>query len=196
MANHDAINDVRRKLNEVMKKTDERVVVGWRPPTKENYKEGDTWTDADGRKWTIKNGIRQTITKLDTAKTPWFCPVCDKAMSHRLDTKYWTIRGKCMDCVIKDETEMRRNGTWKQYEQEKVKANYIAYLKDKIQELTHLHETVSAPEVVHADGERILMIEKWNVDIPKIKEDILNDLSGLKELLQKVENGELDEERN
>lgn len=117
-------------------------------------------------------------------------------MSHRLDVKYWRIRNKCMDCVIKEETEMRRNGTWKEYETAKVKENYIAFLKDKIQELTHLHETVSSPEVVHADGERILMIEKWNVDIDKVKSDISEDLKGLQELLQKVESGELDDEDN
>jgi hypothetical protein len=193
MSNHDAINNVRRKINEVMKKTDERIVVGWRPPTQDSYKEGDIWTDADDRKWTIKNGIRQTITKLDTAKTPWFCPACEKSMSHRLDTKYWTIRGKCMECVIKDETEMRRQGTWKEYEQSKVRANFIAFLKDKIQELTHLHETVSSPEIIHADDEKILMIEKWNVDIDKIKEDLMTDLTELKTMLEKVENGELDE---
>jgi hypothetical protein len=190
------INDVRRKLNEVMKKTDERIVVGWRPAAEEKRTEGEVWTDADDRKWTVKNGTRQSISKLGAAKTPWFCPNCEKSMSHRLDVKYWRIRNKCMDCVIKEETEMRRNGTWKEYETAKVKENYIAFLKDKIQELTHLHETVSSPEVVHADGERILMIEKWNVDIDKVKSDISEDLKGLQELLQKVESGELDDEDN
>ena len=31
------------------------------------YKEGDVWEE-DGRKWTIKNGIKQNITKMDRAK--------------------------------------------------------------------------------------------------------------------------------
>lgn len=193
MSTADRINDVRRKINEVLTKEDNRITVGWRPPTKD-YKEGDVWTDAEGKKWTIKNGIKQNVTKLDTAKTPWFCPQCEKAMSHRLDVKYWRIRNKCMDCVIKEETEIRRQGKWKEYEEDKIRANYVAFLKDKIQELTHLHETVSAPEVIHADDKNILMVEKWDVDINKVKQDILNDLETLKEVLAKVEKGEGDEE--
>ncbi len=193
MSNKDAINDVRKKINEVMKKTDERIVVGWRPGTEPRRKEGEEWVDSEGKSWEMKNGIRIRKTKLDTAKTPWFCPQCDKAMSHRLDTKYWRIRNKCMDCVIKEETEMRRLGTWKSFEQERVKSNYVAFLKDKIQELQHLHDTVSAPEVVHADSERILMIEKWNVDIDAVKSDLAKDIEELKNVLHKVENGEDDE---
>ena len=68
MSTADRINDVRRKINEVLTKEDNRITVGWRPPTKD-YKEGDVWTDAEGKKWTIKNGIKQNVTKLDTAKT-------------------------------------------------------------------------------------------------------------------------------
>ena len=35
--------------------------------SQEFYKEGDIW-EVDGRTWTIKNGIKQNITKLDNAK--------------------------------------------------------------------------------------------------------------------------------
>jgi hypothetical protein len=178
MAEQDAINNVRRKINEVMKKTDERIVVGWRPGL-DDYKEGDVWEDHDGRQWTIKNGIRQRVTKLDAAKTPWWCPECQKTMSHRLDTKYWNLHGKCMDCVIKYETELRRTGKWKEYEEKKVKANYLASLKDRIAFLEDLRDTASAPEIVHADDTRILMIEKWDVNIDKVKEDIQKDIDEL-----------------
>lgn len=194
MSNKDAVNDVRKKINEVMKKEDERIVVGWRPGAEPTRKEGEVWEARDGTQWTVKNGVRQKITKLDDAKTPWWCPKCSKPMNHRFDVKFWGIRGHCMDCVIKEETEMRRLGTWKKYEEEVVKNNYIAYIKDKLQELQHLHDTVSAPEVVHADGERILMIEKWNVDINKVREDLAEEISKLQALLEKVEKGELSDE--
>lgn len=186
MSDHDAINNVRRKLNEVMKKTDERIVVGWRPGLDE-HKEGDVWEDNDGREWTIKNGIRQRVTKLDAAKTPWWCPECQKTMSHRLDTKYWRLHGKCMDCVIKYETELRRTGQWEEYEKRKVKANYVASLKDRIAFLENLRDTASAPEIVHADDTRILMIEKWDVDIDKVKEDIQKDIDELNGYLAEFE---------
>jgi len=184
--NHEAINNVRRKINEVMKKTDERIVVGWRPGM-DDHKEGDVWEGSDGRKWTIKNGIRQNVTKLDLAKTPWFCPVCQKSMSHRLDSKFWNIQGKCFDCVVKEETKIRAEGKWEEYEKKKIKANYIASLKDQIQELQHYYDTVSSPSFVHADDEKILMVEKWNVDVDKIKADLAIDIEDMKKHLAEVE---------
>ena len=187
MADHQAINNVRRKINEVMKKTDERIVVGWRPELSEDRKEGDVWEGLDGRMWTIKNGIKQTVTKLDLAKTPWFCPVCTKSMGHRLDTKFWMMKGKCADCVVKEETEIRRQGKWEEYERQKLQENYIGSLKDHIKELQHYHDTVSSPSFVHADQERILMIEQWNVDIDKIKQDLLKDIEELKQHLAECE---------
>lgn len=180
------INDVRRKINEVMKKTDERIVVGWRPEAVKR-KEGDLWTDADGRQWTVRNGVTQTITKLDDAKTPWFCPKCEKAMNHKLDFKFWRLRNHCFDCNVKEETEIRRQGKWEEYEQQRMKANYVASLKDTIEELQGLHDTVSAPEVIHADDTNILMVEKWHVDVDQIKADLMKDITELKELLRKAE---------
>lgn len=189
--NNDPINNVRRKLNEVMKKTDERIVVGWRPGMEPKRVEGDVWEDADGKRWTIKNGIKQTVTKLDAAKTPWFCPQCQKAMSHRLDNRYYNLLGKCMDCGIKEETKMRYDGSWEEHARKQMQANYIAGLKDKIAELQHYHDTVSSPEFLHADGEKILMVEKWNVDIDKIKSDLKKDIdeltTHLNELLEKMD---------
>jgi hypothetical protein len=190
MAEHEAINNARRKINEVLKKTNEQIVVGWRPGLEPTRQEGDVWVGLDDKKWTIKNGVKQTVTKLDAAKTPWYCPECQKTMGHRFDIKFWSLRGKCMDCVIKEETEMRRLGTWKEYEERKIKENYIASLKDRIAELQNLYETVTAPEVIHADDTRILMIEKWHVDIDKVKADIMTDIEELNGFLAEVETGE------
>jgi len=194
MSNNHPINNVRRKINEIMKKTDEKIVVGWKPKSDVPRKEGEVWKDIDGKEWTIKNGIRQSVTKMDDAKMPWFCPECEKVMNHRFDTKFWRIRGKCMDCVVKDETEMRRNGTWKEYEQEKVRANYRSALVDYIEELKDLHRTVKKPEFIHADDKNILMNEVWHVDINKVKEDIASDIEYYEELLVKFDNGELNEQ--
>ena len=35
------------------------------------HKEGDVWEE-DGRKWTIKDGIKQNVTKMDRAKKSLF----------------------------------------------------------------------------------------------------------------------------
>jgi hypothetical protein len=187
MSNHEAINNVRRKINEVMKKTDEQIVVGWRPGMEPTRQEGDVWTGLDDRKWTIKNGIKQTVTKLDSAKNPWFCPQCNKALSHKLDSKFWALRGKCMDCVIVEETEIRRQGKWEEYERNKLQSNYLASLKDTIAQLEDAYENLSAPEVILADDTKILMIEKWDVDINKVKADLQKDIDELKAHLSQLQ---------
>ena len=69
----------------------------------EFYKEGDIW-EADGRTWTIKDGIRQNITKLDKAKKahvmPLLCPKCKKVMKNRNDKPFYNIHKMCFNCVI------------------------------------------------------------------------------------------------
>ena len=60
--------DVERIRNLVQGKYGEktRSSVGF-SKKEEFHQEGDIW-EADGRVWTIKNGIKQNITKLDKAK--------------------------------------------------------------------------------------------------------------------------------
>jgi hypothetical protein len=187
--NNDALNNVRRKINEIMTKEDGKIVVGWRPGLEEKREEGDVWETLDGRKWTIKNGIRQSVTKLEGANTPWWCPKCQKSMNHRLDSKFWRLRGHCFDCNVKEETKMRAEGRWKEYEQNIMRANYIAALKDRIAELQDYHDNVSNPEVIHADNieNRIMMIEKWNVDLDTIRKDLREEIEKLQDNLQKAE---------
>ena len=76
--------DVERLRNLMQGKYGEktRSSVGFTNP-QEFYNEGDIW-ESDGRTWTITNGIKQNITKLDKAKKahtmPLFCPKCGKLM--------------------------------------------------------------------------------------------------------------------
>ena len=55
---------------------------------------------------------------------------------------------------------------------------------------------ISQPEFIHADNEKILMIERWNVDLDTVKKDLLEEINKLKEHLTKVEAGEFDEQPN
>ena len=83
------------------------------------HKEGDVWEE-EGKKWTIKNGIKQNITKLDNIKKmvvmPFTCPECGQVMKpHDYNKKMWSIHNKCFDCVIKMESEIKRLGKWDEY---------------------------------------------------------------------------------
>jgi hypothetical protein len=189
MANEDALNNVRRKINEVLKKGEDRIVVGWRPGLEEKREEGDVWEARDGTTWTVKNGIKQNVTKLDTAKTPFWCPKCTKPMNHRFDLKFWRIRGHCMDCNIKFETEMRRNGTWEAYEQKLMKANYVSMLKDKLMEIEDAERSLGPIEIINADEQNgnILLTEKWEVDVDTIRTDMLKDINFLRQRIKDME---------
>ena len=85
----------------------------------EFHSEGDIWEE-DGRQWTIKNGIKQNITKLDKAREtvnfPIFCPSCKKPMKPHLDKKWYNMYKRCYNCQIDFEFEIRRQGLWEEYE--------------------------------------------------------------------------------
>ena len=86
----------------------------------QDYQEGDVWEE-NGKQWTIKNGLKQTTTRLDNLKKsimlPLLCPSCNNFMTnHTLNKKMWPIHGKCFDCVIKMETELKRDGKFEDYQ--------------------------------------------------------------------------------
>ena len=99
----------------------------------EIYDEGDVW-EADGRKWTIKNGIKQNLTKLDKAKKahvmPIFCPNCKKPMKKHFDKDYYNIHKKCFDCVIDFEHDLRKAGLYEEYEKNILNADIDGFIKD------------------------------------------------------------------
>jgi len=75
-------------------------------------KEGEIWEES-GRSWTIKNGLRQNITKLDLAKSalriPLRCPKCSGPMKHWMAKKMYGIHGFCFDpCTVEYEAELRK----------------------------------------------------------------------------------------
>ena len=137
--------DIQRMRNLVQGKYGEKneASVGYSKPD-DFYKEGDVW-EHDDRTWTIKEGIRQNITKLDKAKKahnmPLFCPKCKGLMKNRNDKEFYQIHKTCFRCVVLKEDKLKREGKFDEY-QRKVKNDEIdnkiidfkAYVKDKLNE--------------------------------------------------------------
>jgi hypothetical protein len=140
--------------------------IGYKKETKE-YKEGDVWTE-NRKTWTIKNGIKQTISKLDKIKKevfmPLCCPECSKVMKKHLDKPHYKLHKKCYDCVIDFEGKLRVRGEYD---------NYIKNLKGKnsIDILNELESTlldavnISNSSFVSEDG----VVERWVGGIDKNK---------------------------
>ena len=100
----------------------------------QDYQEGDVWEE-NGKQWTIKNGIKQTITKHDKLRKlitmPLACPVCYKSMkTNDLNKKMWNIHHMCFDCVIEMEAKIKREDKWEEYEKQMINTNKDAMVDD------------------------------------------------------------------
>tara|TARA_R110001592_G_scaffold63200_1_gene193488 strand:- start:10617 stop:11204 length:588 start_codon:yes stop_codon:yes gene_type:complete len=160
--------DVQRARNLIMGKTDASTGTQIGYNTKqEDHKEGDIWTE--GRKtWTIKNGIKQTVSKLDAIKKevfmPLCCPKCSKVMKHQLDVNSYKVHKNCHDCVIKYEHKLRINKDYKSYIKHLKTKNNLSIL-DEVE--SYLLETINKSNegFVSEDG----VIERWVGGIDKTK---------------------------
>jgi hypothetical protein len=175
--------DVQRMRNIITKNTDAKTVtqVGYIKKQIE-YNEGDIWEE-NGKQWTIKNGIKQTITRFDKLKKsiilPITCPKCNKAMkATSLNKKMWPIHGTCFDCVIELETELKRQGKFEEYARNLVNRGVKTHIKDIEDLILEIALEDSNEEFVTEQGD----IEKWagkGIDKQSI-------ISGLKEYVDKL----------
>ena len=173
--------DVERLRNLVQGKYGEktRSSVGFSKKS-EFHKEGDIW-ESDGRTWTIKNGIKQNITKLDKTKKaysmPLLCPNCKRVMKKRIDKQFYNIHKTCFDCVVDFEAELKKQGKWEKYQKD-IKNNELdnkiiefkAWVKDKMSE--------SNNSFISEAGD----VEKWN---GKINKDLVD--KNIKEVVKYLE---------
>ena len=177
--------DVQRLRNLIQGKYGEktRSSVGF-TNKQEVYNEGDIW-ESDGRTWTIKEGIKQNITKLDKAKkahvVPLLCPKCKKIMKNRNDKPFYNIHKMCFDCVVDFESNLKQQGKWEDYqinikngEIDKQIEDFKTYIKDRLEE--------SNDGFVSENGE----VEKWvgKVNKDKVEEYTQQAITYLESLKQ------------
>ena len=138
------------------------------------HEEGDIWEE-NGRTWTIKDGIRQNITKLDGAKKalqiPLACPKCGGPMKHWLAKKMYKIHGFCFDpCTVEYEAELRKAGLYDQYEKSMMQGGLRAFIRDVEQWAMDQINTVDTFVTEQGD------IEDWNSNKSKANETINENL--------------------
>jgi len=137
--------DVQRARNLVTGNLNARTTEGIGYTKKHEYRvEGDVWEE-DGRTWTIKNGLKQNITKMDKfkkmGKLPLFCPECNNLMKKNLDTKVFPAYQKCFDCVVDYEAQLEKEGKSEEYftnlRNQHIQSaidGYTDFMKDKMKE--------------------------------------------------------------
>ncbi len=122
--------------------------------------EGDIWEER-GKTWTIKNGIKQTINKLDNfrkeSSMPLCCPKCSKKMKV-LDKKAWTIFKFCSDCLVSFESGIQKAGKWEEYKKDVQDENFKSWIKEITQEFSDYMKQRESKTMISEAGD----IEDWS----------------------------------
>jgi hypothetical protein len=142
-------------------------------------KEGEIWEE-NGKSWTIKNNIKISVSKLDTAKkyarTPLLCPDCSKPMKTEYDKKMFMVHKMCFDCTIKMETQLKIEGKYQEYEDKQVKSNANFMLDEFVNGFDSFLDSMDSNNgfiTEHGD------IEDWHVKAlnkQKIREQVMKDV--------------------
>lgn len=109
------------------------VTVGYTAP-EITRKEGDTWTDNNGVKWEQKNGFQIRINENASIIKSAIKQRCDCGQEiqygGKLDELFYSKTGKCFECILKEENDLRILGVYPQYERYKLLSNYLGFLND------------------------------------------------------------------
>lgn len=144
--------------------------------------EGDVWEEG-GKTWTIKDGIKQNITKLDAAKKalrlPLTCPKCGGPMKHHLAKKMYKIHGFCFDpCTVEMEADLKKAGLYEAYEKRMITGNVDVFAKDIEQWVTDSLNQQN--NFVTEDG----TIEEWKGKNKALEDKVLSNIQEYLTLLR------------
>jgi|14_taG_2_1085336.scaffolds.fasta_scaffold05557_5 hypothetical protein len=177
-------SDVKRVRNLVNKDftSGTKIQAGYKK-VRSKHKEGDIWEES-GKQWTIKNGLRQNITKLDDAKKalrmPLRCPKCNGSMEHWLAKKMYKVHGFCFDpCTVEYEDSLKQAGLYEAYEKKMIHGNAKEFVDDierwVLDSVNDNHTFVTEQGVV----------EDWGGMNKETKEKILKDLKDFTTMMRK-----------
>ena len=178
--------DVDRARNLIMGKSgaSSETQVGYKKKRIE-YKEGDVWKE-NGKTWTIKDGIKQTISKLDAIKKevfmPLCCPKCGKVMKKRLDKPNYKVHKMCFNCVIDYEHKLRIRGEYDDYIKNLQLRNSLTQI-DEMENMFLEFANKSNEGFISEQGE----IERWKggIDKDKMSKDIIEAAQEARKNIQK-----------
>jgi len=134
--------------------------IGYTDDLKER-KDGEMWQSANGQTWIFKDGVKKAISKptkfIDLVRLQ--CGDCKKNMklfNNRLDDKIFPKTGRCIDCQIKFEDNLKRLGKYDVYEKLKIFNNQKSFcvsLKDKLEEtIRYLENSDNKIKYMNEDG--------------------------------------------
>ena len=96
---------------------DRPIQIGYEGKTTHQRKEGEEWTDARGRSWTIKDGKRKQITKIPPRGFDK-CDDCEKLILKTIDQDTYNRMKRCYHCQINFEVDLKTKGKWEDWVKE------------------------------------------------------------------------------
>ena len=144
---------------------------------------GEIWTDKEGKEWEQKDGFKINTTKFDEVRqflqkiTNCSAEECKTIQYSTADKKLIAKTGLCANCLAKEESQLRADGTWPYYEDYKISLNKLAYIRDVKDEYEEALKGVSQQiQILNEDG--TTQNWQWDIDIDKVKADIQSDIDG------------------
>ena len=168
---------------------DNQTTFGYEKEADKKREVGEKWVDGEGVEWEQKDGFRTNLTKMDKVRE--YLQKISKCSSSECKTiKYSTADKKaivkttlCIDCLAKQETQLRVDGTWPFYEDYKITLNKLGYVRDMKVQLEEAYEGVKQQvEMVNENG--TISNWQWDIDIEKVKKDIKKDIDGAYEAIE------------
>jgi ribosomal protein L37AE/L43A len=131
---------------------------------------------------------------MQSARMPWFCPKCKKAMKKKLDDKFWRIKGHCFDCQIDYENKLRikNYSEYENYAKTKVLENQKSQLKDLEQSIDDFEKTGGKKTYFNNVGVNTPMLEedKWEMAEQEFEKTISEARDFIREKRELVEDAE------
>ena len=125
----------------------ERVSIGYEGKTTNQRKEGEEWTDARGRSWTIKDGKRKQITKVPPRGfdkcNGWEGSDCEKLILKTIDQETYNRMGRCRVCQVEFEADLHRKGKWNEWVADMEKKRWESILTEYEQEMGEKKESLA-----------------------------------------------------
>jgi len=154
---------------------EKKIQTGWVPGKKEKEEK-----DAEQKR------IRDKLDATKDLRRPWFCPECKRVMKTHADDRMWTLRGKCHNCVVEEEHKMRVDGTFEEYEKQKIEENKRAWFSDMKARAESYIRNVNNKNVIENDFGDLaefseVDIEKAQIEIDKYFEHLEKQLFGEKD---------------
>ena len=120
----------------------------------------------EGKKKKKGDVIPQMTELMQDVRMPLFCKKCEKVMKQRLDDKMWKLYGHCFDCQVKFENKLRIDGTFAEWQENKILQNKISFIRDAIEQVKEFKK-MKAPEFHNNVGVNYpeLETEKWDMNV-------------------------------